>query len=82
MVTEFLLDIVFDIVTGLFTLAPEITWTVDTTAFTYVRDILSVVGYLLPMDTIFAIVVMIVSITVFKVVIALITTLWDLLPIV
>lgn len=82
MVTEFLLNIVFNIVSGFLELAPDISWDVDTSAFTFVSDILSVVGYLLPMGTIAAIVAIICALTAWKVLVSLITTLWDLLPIV
>lgn len=80
MITEFFLDIVFGITSGILSMAPEISWSVDTSAFTYVRNILSVVGYLLPMGTVVAIVDLIIAITVFKVFIALGKTIWDLLP--
>lgn len=80
MITEFFLDIVFGITSGILTLAPDISWSVDTTAFTFVRDILSIVGYLLPMGTVIAIVDLIIAITIFKVFIALGKTIWDLLP--
>ena len=80
MISEFLLNIVFGIASGALSLAPDITWNVDTSAFSYVRDIIAVVGYLLPMDTVVAIVSLIIGFTVFRFVIALIRTVWDLLP--
>lgn len=80
MITEFLLDIVFNIVSNLFSLAPDITWSVDTGFFGYVKTFLSLAGYLLPMGTVITIVNLIIAITVFKVFIALGKTIWDLLP--
>lgn len=82
MISEFLLNIVFAISTGFFKVAPDISWNVDTGAFTYVRDILSVVGYLLPMNTVRQIVSLIIAITIFRVFVSLGKTIWDLLPIV
>ena len=82
MVTQMALDIVFNIASGVFALAPDISWSVDTSAFTYVRDILSVVGYLLPVNTIVAIVMLIISLTMYKVAVATIRLIWDLLPLV
>lgn len=82
MIGEFLLSIVFTCAAGFFSIAPDISWNVDTGAFTYVRDILSVVGYLVPMGTVRQIVVLIVAITIFRCAIALGKTIWDLLPIV
>ena len=82
MITEAALDVVFNIAAGLLSLAPDITWNVDTSVFGYVRSILSVVGYLLPMGTITAIVMLIISITMYKVAVATIRLIWDLLPVV
>lgn len=80
MITEFFLNIVFGISSGILSLAPDISWNPDTSAFAYVRDILSVVGYLLPMGTVRTIISLIISITILRVFIALGKTLWDLLP--
>ena len=80
MISEFFLNIVFNIVTGLFEAAPDVTWSVDTGFFGYVNDFLSIAGYLLPMGTVVAIVDLIIVITIFKVFIALGHTIWDLLP--
>lgn len=80
MITEMLLNIVFGISFGILSLAPDISWNPDTSAFTFVRDILSVVGYLLPMDTVILIVDLIIALTLLRVFIALGKTLWDLLP--
>lgn len=80
MISEFFLNIVFGISRGFLSLAPDISWSVDTTAFTFVQDILSVVGYFLPMGTVRTIVGLIIALTIFRVFVALGKTLWDLLP--
>lgn len=80
MITEFLLNIVFGISKGFFALAPDISWNVDTSAFAYVRDILLVVGYLLPMETVIAILDLIIALTILRCAIALGKTIWDFLP--
>ena len=80
MISEFLLNIVFGIVTRFFGLMPDVVWSVDTTAFGYFGDILRVCGYMLPMGTVGAVVSLIFGLTVFQIVIAFIKTVWDLLP--
>ena len=82
MISEFFLNIVFNIVTGLLGLLPDISWSIDSGAFSYFLDIVRVVGYLLPAQTVYAIVSLIIAINIFKVVISLIKTVWDLLPLV
>lgn len=80
MISEFLLNIVFFIVTGFFDMMPEVVWSVDTSAFGYFLDILRVCAYMLPMGHVGAVVALIFALTVFQIVIAFIKTLWDLLP--
>ncbi len=80
MISEFFLNIVFNLVTWMFELLPDITWSVDSSAFSYFLDIIRVVGYMLPAATVTAICTLIISFTVFRIVIAVIKSVWDLLP--
>ena len=82
MISEFFINIIFSIVTGMLNLLPDISWSVDTTAFGYFIDILRVAGYMLPIRTVGTIASLIVSLTVFRIIISLIKTVWDLLPLV
>lgn len=41
MITERLIDILFGVTSGLFSLLPPISWDVNTAAFEYLRDALS-----------------------------------------
>lgn len=82
MISEFFINIIFGIVTGLMTLLPDIQWSVDTTAFQYFLDVIKVVGYLLPADAVMTVVGLIIDLTILRFVVALIKTLWDLLPLV
>lgn len=82
MVSEFLLDIVFNIVSGMFGLLPDLSWSVDTSAFDYLTSFIACIAYLLPWDTVQAIVALIFTITVIRIVIAGIKVLWDILPLV
>lgn len=80
MISEFLLNIVFGIVSGFFALLPEVTWSVDSSAFSYFLSILQVAGYVFPWSTVATIASLIVSLSLFRIVIAFIRTIWDLLP--
>ena len=82
MISEFFLNIVFGLVSGFFSLMPDITWSVETTAFQYFMDILKFSGYLFPWGTVVSIVSVIFSICVFRIAVAFIKTIWDLLPLV
>lgn len=83
MVGEFLLNIVFGIVTSIlnsFSLG-DITWDVASDQLSPFMSLVSTVCYFLPIDTISTIVGLIVAFAIFRAVIRLIVTIWDLLPI-
>lgn len=80
MIGEFFLNIVFGIVSGIFELMPDFSWSVETTAFEYFMDILGLVGYMFPWNTVVAIVSLIFGLSIFRVVISVIKSIWDLLP--
>ena len=80
MISEFFLNIIFKFLSGLLNLLPDVSWSVDTTAFSYFLDIVRIVGYLVPAQTVYAIITLIVAFTVFRIIISLIKTIWDLLP--
>lgn len=82
MISEFLLNVIFDWVSGMFSLLPDITWSVETSAFEYFISILRVAGYMLPMDTVATIAGLLVALTTFRIIIAIIRTIWDVLPLV
>lgn len=82
MIGEFILDIVFTVVTGIFSLFPmDISWNVGAGAIAPFMNVVSSVCYFLPMGTVSAIVSLIVSFGIFRAVIRLVVTIWDLLPI-
>ena len=80
MIGEFLLNIVFGLVTGFLNLLPDFTWSVETSAFSYILSILKVAGYIFPWSTVVAIAGLILGLSIFRVVIAFIKVVWDLLP--
>jgi len=82
MISEFILNMVFGVLTVFLELLPDITIDVDTSLFSFFMDFLSMVFYLLPMDTVITIAYIVISLTVFRIVIAFIKTVWDMLPLV
>lgn len=82
MISEFFLNVIFSIVSGILSMLPDITINVDDSAIEYFFNILRVVCYFLPMGTVIAMVTLIIALSVFRVVIAVIRTIWDLLPLV
>ena len=79
MISEFFLNIIFKFLSGMLNLLPDVSWSVDTTAFSYFLDIVRIVGYLVPAQTVYAIITLIVAFTVFRIIISLKKTIWDLL---
>ena len=82
MISEFLLNVVYGIVTTLLAPLPDLSWNVDSTAFSYFVSVIQVVSYMLPMKTVSVVVTLIFGFNVFKIFIAIIKTIWDLLPLV
>lgn len=80
MILETLINILFVPLEALLTLLPDISWNVENNFLNGVLDIFQVVCYLLPMKTVIAILTIIIAINVFKFVIALIKTIWQLIP--
>ena len=80
MIVELLLNMAFGIAHGVLSLAPDISWSPDTSAFTYVHDILSVVCYLLPMGTVRTIVALLISLLMIRIFIAFIRFILQFIP--
>ena len=82
MIGEFFLNIIFALVSGFLSLMPDFTWSVDTSAFEYFLTILKIAGYVFPWSTVIAIAGLIIGLSIFRIVIAFIKAIWDLLPLV
>ena len=82
MISEFVLNIVFKLVSWVLDLLPVVSVEVDPVAFEYFFGYVKAASYMLPMDTVATIVGLVVSFTVFRLGIALIKTVWALIPVV
>ena len=80
MIVEGIFNLLFGLLNGLLSFLPDVSWTVQADMFTKFFDVVRVVGYLLPMGTVFDILSVIVILIVFRTVVALIRTLWDMIP--
>lgn len=82
MVTQGLIQIVLKIFGGVFSVLPDISINVQSSAYATFMDMVSGVIYLLPVGTIFTIFSIIMSIWTFKILIAIPKAIWEVLPIV
>ena len=82
MITTFTLDVIFSVLSGMLAMLPDITWSPDSNWVEVVLSVMKVVGYLVPWDTVVAIISIVISFTIFRIVISIIKTIWDLLPVV
>lgn len=80
MLSKFFLDIVFNFLTGFLDLLPDISWSVDTSFFGYFTDVVRVAAYMLPLETVRALINLIISLTIFRIIISIPKAIWDLLP--
>lgn len=82
MVTQSILDAVFSLVMSVLDLLPDISWTLDGSLFANALEWFAVVYYVLPMDTVFAILGITFALLNFRILVALIKTIWEVLPVV
>jgi len=75
-ISEFMLNILFNLVSGMLSILPDISWNVDLSVLQPFFDLISVACYLLPMPTVFAIVTLVLSLTVFRIIISIVKTVW------
>ena len=80
MITELILTGFFGVADFVIGCLPEMEWTINTSAWAYAGDILSMICYLLPMAHIQGIVAFIISLGVFRITVSVIRFVLGLLP--
>lgn len=80
MITEKLLDFFFALGKVLLTLLPDVSWNVDSGAWSGLKSVLDGVCYFLPLNTITAIISLLFSIALFRAFVALIKLIKSFLP--
>ena len=81
MVTELLFDFLFDILFSLLEKLPDYNIEIPETAITSALDWIRLAGYLLPMDAILNCFQIILYLALFRIVISLVKTIWEIIPI-
>ena len=82
MITDSLLNVVFGIVNFILSPVSLVEWGFYLFYLSPLHDILRIIYFVIPIDKIFPIIVFIISMFIFRAIIALIKTIWDILPIV
>lgn len=82
MVSEFFINLVWIIVKPFIDLIPAIELNVETESMRFFLDACSAVSYILPMSDIIIMIGIVVSITLLRVVVSFIKTIWEMLPLV
>lgn len=80
MITELILSGFFGLADMFFGLLPSIEWTIDTSAWEYGKDILSMIAYLLPMGHIRAVIAAIIALSVFRLSISVLRSILGFIP--
>lgn len=80
MISEFFINAGFGIADRFLSLLPDMTWSVDTTAWQYLKDFLDMVCYILPLETVIDIGSLIVTLSVFRICIAIIRAIKGFIP--
>lgn len=82
MIVEFLLNVVWVLIKPLLDLLPAITIDIGSDTIGVFVGAVKAACYLLPMKDILVMISIVIAITVFRIIISLIKTIWEMLPIV
>jgi len=82
LIVESILNILFKFLEWIFALLPDWNWSVEASFFSAALDFIRLAGYLLPMGTITAIFIIVNVLIAWQVLVAILRTIWDVLPLV
>ena len=80
MIFENILNVLFDLSIRIFEVLPDISWSVDNSALPTFLGFISVIMYILPMNTITSLLGVVFSLILTRFAIAFVKSLWDLIP--
>ena len=80
MITEAILTFIFGVLRVVLNLLPSYSWSLDSSAASYFFSIVSVVSYMLPMNTVSLIAGITIDLIIFRIIVSAIRALWDLRP--
>lgn len=81
MITEAILDVFLGVLDFVCGFIPFFDISIDTTSFDLFFDIIKSVAFFLPMGTVYTIFNIIIAIMTFRIVVSIIKTIWQLIPI-
>lgn len=81
MITDIFVTLIYDLFMFFLGGYEPLHFNIDTTVFRTFSDFLAFIFYILPINGLLPIVTIVVGITMFRVIISVIKTIWDLLPI-
>ncbi len=82
MIFERMFDVLFNLLASIFDYLPSVSFNIDGNLFDTFLDIVEVGMYMLPTGTVSAICLIVVALGGFRIVVSVIKTIWDLLPLV
>ena len=80
MIIAGLLYVLFSLVKGILTLIPDYAWNVDSVALTHFYEAIRIVFYVVPKDVVISIIGITIVLTNIKIGVAVIKTIWQILP--
>ncbi len=81
MITDAIISLVYDIFMFFLGSYEPLTFNIDTTVFGTFSDFLAFIFYILPMDGLMPMVTIFAGLMMFRIVVSVIKTIWDLLPV-
>lgn len=81
MITDIIINLIYDIFMFFLGGFEPLTFNIDTTVFRTFSDFLAFIFYILPIDGLLPIVTIFTGLMLFRIIISVIKTIWDLLPI-
>lgn len=81
MITDAIISLVYDIFMFFLGSYEPLTFNIDTTVFSTFSDFLAFIFYILPMDGLMPMVTIFAGLMMFRIVVSVIKTIWDLLPV-
>lgn len=81
MLTDAVITMFYDIFMSFLGTNEPIDFNIDTTVFKTISDFLAFIFYILPIDGLLTIVSIFIGLMIFRIIISVVKTIWDLLPI-
>lgn len=81
MLTDAVITMFYDIFMSFLGTNEPIQFNIDTTVFKTISDFLAFIFYILPVDGLLTIISIFIGLMIFRIIISVVKTIWDLLPI-